>query len=167
MSIVIKNVKTTKEYYESFMEIHKKITEFPGKLMEQLKTETSITGFGRGMRIVKFSDLINGTWSPRSRVSNYINLRKDVIENFCERLYSYSHKGNIDAIMLTLNRIKEGHRARIPKAWTDYLDADEVKALSSQAGKKYDFFNMGGGFIFNEDERRFVFDFTKEYFNLK
>ena len=93
MSIIIKNIKTTKEYYEAFMEIHKKINDFPNKLMEQLETETSITGFGRGMRIVKFSDLIGGTWSPRSRVSNYINLRKDVIENFCEMLKSYSHKG--------------------------------------------------------------------------
>lgn len=168
MPIVIRNVNTTKEYYESFMEIRSKICKFPKEMYNHFNIEIKKSGFKPGMNIVNFSQLIGSwDWSPSARVSKYKELRIDVIKNLCERLESYVNKGNIDAVMMTIERIRVGNRAHIPKYWTEYPDKDDILNLSRGAGKKYDFFNMGMGFIMTDNERKFVIDFSKEYFNLK
>ena len=161
-----KSLSTTKEYYNFFMEIHSKICKFPGEMYNKLNEETKKNGFKSGMNIIKFSQLIGSSWNAFTYVSKYKTLRTDVIENLCQRLESYVNKGNIDAVMMTIERIRVGNRARIPKKWAMYPDEDDILKLSRGAGKKYGFFNMGCGFIMNDEERKFVIDFSKEYFNL-
>lgn len=161
-----KTLRTTKEYYNFFMEIHWKICKFPVELYNRLNTEIKRSGFKKGMNLIKFSQIAGSTWLPDIYVSKYKKIRPDVIENFCQRLESYVSKGNIDAVMMTIERIRVGNRAHIPNSWTKYPDKDDILKRSREAGKKYDFFNMGEGFIMTDDERKFVIDFSKEYFNL-
>lgn len=162
-----KSLSTTKEYYNFFMEIHSKICKFPKEMYNKLNEEIKKSGFKPGMNIINFSQLIGWTWNPFNHVSKYKGLRADVIKNLCERLNYYVNKGNIDAVMMTIERIRVGNRAHLPKFWTKYPDKDDILRRSREAGKKYDFFNMGGGFIMNDEERQFVIDFSKEYFNLE
>jgi len=178
--VIIKNVTSTIDYYNAFMTIQKRIANFPSALWEEVKNRTCIdskpVGSCKFMRVLNYSAIMGGSWLPKRVIENSRSINEDKIKCFVNRLNSYSRKGNIDAIMFTIERIKKGNRARLPKGYTappegctytGWFDEDERIALSKGARKHFDFYDEGVGYTFNDDEKWFIFEFVNKYFNIK
>ena len=123
--VIIKNVTSTIDYYNAFITLQKRIEGFPSALLEELeiKTKTFIDSTKvancQFLRTINYSAIMGGSsWLPKRIIENSRIINEDKIKCFVNRLNSYSRKGNIDAIMFTIERIKKGNRARIPKRFT-------------------------------------------------
>lgn len=169
--VVIKNVTSTIDYYNAFLTIQKRIKNFPSALLEELENRTKIDSRKVAncsfMRVINYSSIIGNSWLPKKIIENSREIDDNKIKCFVNRLDSYASKGNIDAIMFTIERIKKGNRARIPKSFTKYLGYDKQIALSKEAGKHFDFYDKGVGYTFTDDEKKFIFEFVNKYFNIK
>lgn len=171
--VIIKNVTSTIDYYNAFITLQKRIEGFPSALLEELeiKTKTFINSTKvancQFLRTINYSAIMGDSWLPKKIINDSRSIDDDKIKCFINRLKSYARKGNIDAIMFTIERIKKGNRARIPKRFTMWLNEDEKIALSKEARKHFDFYDEGVGYTFNDDEKRFIFEFVNKYFNIK
>ena len=169
--VIIKNATSTIDYYNAFVTIQKRIENFPSALWEELKNRTFVDGTKVAncsfLRTISYSSIMGGSWLPKKILNDSRTIDDDKIKCFVNRLNSYASKGNIDAIMFTIERIKKGNRARLPKRFTTLLYYDEQIALSKEAGKHFDFYDEGIGYTFTDDERWFIFEFVNKYFNIK
>lgn len=169
--VIIRNAKSTIDYYNAFVTIQKRIENFPSALWEELKSRTFVDGTKIAncsfLRTISYSAIMGGSWLPKKIINDSRTIDDDKIKCFVNRLDSYASKGNIDAIMFTIERIKKGNRARIPKGHTKWLDDEEQKAISKEAGKHFDFYDEGIGYTFTDDEKWFIFEFVNKYFNIK